>query len=91
MRRDYAAHGKRGYWQDREKSLTANSSADPFDMAVVQARLGEADAMFASLGKAVQQHSTELLYSIQTEPALDRFRADPRFRDLLRQIGLPDK
>jgi hypothetical protein len=56
---------------------------------VVGARLGETDATFVNLEKAYQQRSVELLYWLQTEPAFDRFRADSRFQDYLRRIGLP--
>jgi len=56
---------------------------------MVQARLGDTDATYASLEKAYQQRSTEMLYWIQTEPAFDRLRSEPRFQDLLRKTGLP--
>ena len=88
MRRDYAEHGEQAYWQSREKSMAADAGTDPFDIAVIQSKLGETDAMFASLEKAYQKRSTELLYWMQTEPAFDKFRADPRFRDPMRRIGL---
>jgi hypothetical protein len=55
-------------------------------MAVIQGKLGETDAMFASLEKAYQKRSMELLYWLQSEPAFDKFRSDARFRDLMRQI-----
>jgi len=35
--------------------------------------------MYDSLAKAYQQHSTNLLYWLETEPAFDRFRSEPRF------------
>lgn len=89
VRRDYAARGERAYWLSREKSTAADAGADPFDLAVIQSKLGETEAMFASLEKAYQKRSTELLYWAQTEPAFDKVRADPRFRDLVRRIGLP--
>jgi len=55
------------------------------------ARLGETDATYASLEKAYQQRSTEMLYWIQTEPAFDRLRSEPRFQDLLRKTVCRDK
>jgi tetratricopeptide (TPR) repeat protein len=82
-----AARGARAYWQSREKSMAADAGTDPFDMAVIQSKLGETDAMFASLRKAYQKRSTELLYWLQSEPAFDKFRSDARFRDLTRRIG----
>jgi hypothetical protein len=54
----------------------------------VQARLGDSDAMFASLDQAYQQRSTELLYWEQTQPAFDRFRAGSRFQEFVRRTGL---
>jgi serine/threonine-protein kinase len=88
VRRDYAKRGARAYWQSRETSMAADAGADPFDMAVIQSKLAKTDAMFGSLEKAYQKRSTNLLYWMQTEPAFDNFRADPRFRDLVRRIGL---
>jgi TolB-like protein/DNA-binding winged helix-turn-helix (wHTH) protein len=88
VRRKFAAQGERAYWLSRQKSLAATPWTDPFDIAVVEARLGESAAMFASLDKAHQQRSAALLYSMQTEPAFDRFRADPRFQDFVRRTGL---
>lgn len=88
VRRDYAKRGERAYWQSREKTMAADAGADAYTMAVIQSKLGETDAMFASLEKAYQERSTEMLYWAQSEPAFDRFRADPRFRDLMPPIGL---
>jgi TolB-like protein/DNA-binding winged helix-turn-helix (wHTH) protein len=88
LRRDFSAQGERAYWLSRQKSLAATAWTDPFDVAVVQARLGDSDAMFASLDQAYQQRSTELLYWEQTQPAFDRFRADSRFQEFVRRAGL---
>ncbi len=86
LRREFSNQGARGYWLSRQKALASSSSTDPYDMAVVQARLGETDAMFGSLEKAYQQHSVPLLYWLKTEPAFDHSRLDPRFQDLVRRI-----
>jgi TolB-like protein/DNA-binding winged helix-turn-helix (wHTH) protein len=88
MRREFAVRGEHGYWLSRQKSLAATAWADPFDIAVVEARLRNDAAMFASLDKAYQQRSAELLYWGQTQPAFDHFRGDPRFQDFVRRIGL---
>ena len=88
VRRDYAKRGERAYWQSREKSMAADAGADPYDIAVIQSRLAETDAMFANLETAYHKRSTELLYWMQTEPAFDRFRADPRFRELVPRTDL---
>ena len=88
MRQEFSAQGARAYWLSRQKSLASSPWTDPFELAVVEARLGGTEAMFASLEKAYQQRSVFLLYWIQTEPAFDSFRADSRFQDFLHRIGL---
>jgi eukaryotic-like serine/threonine-protein kinase len=89
VRREFSVQGERGYWLSRQKSLASTSWADPFDLAVVDARLGETDATFDNLEKAYQQRSVLLLYWLQTEPAFDRFLVDSRFQGFVRRIGLP--
>jgi len=84
LRRDFALHGERAYWQAQEKS----AANDPYILATVEARLGKTDAMYDSLAKAYEQRSTNLLYSIEGESAFDPFRSEPRFRDLMRTMGL---
>ena len=88
LRQEFSAEGERAYWLSRQKSLAATAWTDPFDIAVVQARLGESDAMFANLDKAYQQRSAALLYWEQTQPAFDRFRTDSRFQNFARHAGL---
>ena len=88
LRQEFSAKGERAYWLSRQKSLAATAWTDPFDIAVVEARLGESDAMFANLDKAYQQRSAALLYWEQTQPAFDRFRTDSRFQNFARHAGL---
>jgi tetratricopeptide (TPR) repeat protein len=88
LRREFSAQGARAYWLSQQKRLASSPGTDPFDLAVVEAHLGETDAMYASLDKANQQRSSSLLYWINNEPALDRYRSDPRFQDLVRRLGL---
>jgi TolB-like protein/DNA-binding winged helix-turn-helix (wHTH) protein/Flp pilus assembly protein TadD len=60
----------------------------PFDLALIHAALDEKDKAFALLGKAVSERSTFIVYS-KWEPRLDPLRSDPRFNQVLKQIGLP--
>ena len=90
LRDAYAKHGAMGYWQNRFESLKAGSPhgiPDPYQLAVLLARLGEKDRVFASLEQSYAGRSTELLYSLQGEPAFDSLRNDPRFQELLRRVG----
>ena len=60
-----------------------------FDFAMIYAGLGEADQAFEWLEKARLERSFSLLLSLKAEPRLDPLRADLRFQDLQRQVGLP--
>ena len=87
----YAVAGNR---REAEKILQTlsdrakKSYVSPFDLALIHAALGERDKAFALLDKAAAERSTFLVYS-KWEPRLDPLRADPRFQNLLRRIGLP--
>ena len=50
--------------------------------------LGEKDKAFQWLNTAYQQRTDYLIY-LNVEPMADPLRSDPRFKDLLRRIGLP--
>ena len=87
----YALAGNRSDAQGVLQTLLARakqSYASPFDIALIYTALGDKDAAFAWLDKAMKDHSTWLVYS-KWEPRLDPLRSDPRFQDLLRRIGLP--
>jgi len=51
------------------------------------AALGDNDQAFASANKAYEERSHVLIY-LQVEPSVDSLRADKRFPDLARRIGL---
>jgi hypothetical protein len=56
-------------------------------LAVAYARLGDKDQALAWLEKAYAQHSNGLT-SLKVDPTYDLVRGDPRFKDLLRRVGL---
>ena len=72
-------------------SELARSSHGPHaswtDIAIIHAGLGQNDQAFASLEKAYA-HREWRLVRMKVEPMLDPVRADPRFGDLLRRLGL---
>jgi len=88
VRHEFALRGERAYWLAQEKSLNASPTTDPYDLATVEARLAKNDAMYDFLGKAYLQRSTKLLYWMESEPAFDHFRSEPRFKALMRTMGL---
>jgi len=87
----YAMAGNRREAENILQTLSdrgKKSYVSPFDLALVHAALGETDEAFALLDKAVAERSTFLVYS-KWEPRLDPLRSDPRFMQVLKQIGLP--
>ena len=70
-------------WKEIEKTkYVAN-----YWLAIVHAALGENDAAFAELEKAYREHDW-FLQRLQTDPFMDPLRGDPRFKDLVRRLGL---
>jgi len=58
-----------------------------YNLAVVYAALGDRDQAFASLDKAYEARSWYLTW-LNVDPDLDSLRADPRFNDLVRRVGV---
>ncbi len=66
----------------------ATQPISPFFLAYVQVALGEREAALRNLEEAFQQRQPQMIW-IAMDPGLDPLRRDPRFRDLLRRVGLP--
>ena len=76
------------YWRKR---LTLEMEAPPpfsFWVAECWAQLGAKDQAFFWLEKLCQERSYWAIY-LNVVPTLDPLRSDPRFRALLRRVGLP--
>jgi TolB-like protein/DNA-binding winged helix-turn-helix (wHTH) protein len=58
----------------------------PFAMALVEAGLGERDAVFEWLDKAYAVRDVHLIY-LTVDPKWDPYRSDPRFKALLVRCG----
>jgi TolB-like protein/DNA-binding winged helix-turn-helix (wHTH) protein/Tfp pilus assembly protein PilF len=93
LRAALATRGARGYWEKMlELSRGVDNPPEAYTkddgLAILYARLGETDKALQALEhgyKKRQIHMTE----IGVEPAFDTLRTDPRFQDLVRQIGVP--
>ena len=87
----YAAVGKK---VEAEKILrdlerdAKKSGAPPYTMATIYAGLGENDKAFECLEKAYSAKSLDITSSIRADFLLDNLRPDPRFKDMLRRMGL---
>jgi TolB-like protein/DNA-binding winged helix-turn-helix (wHTH) protein/Flp pilus assembly protein TadD len=87
----YARAGARAEAQRIVKQLAVQartSYVEPSDIALVYVALGQADEAFAWLQKAYAQRSEALLCWLKVDPRVDALRADPRFAELLRAVGL---
>jgi DNA-binding winged helix-turn-helix (wHTH) protein/TolB-like protein len=80
----------RGGWQGFLRAMTGErqpSNWTPYKVATFHALLGEKDKAFAELNKSYQEHET-VLGLLKVDPRFDSLRADPRFAEVLRRIGL---
>ncbi len=86
----YAVSGKRREAQNilaEIESLWKRRYFSPIDIALIHAGLGDKDGAFAWLTKAYDARDPQLIW-VNVEPELKRLRTDPRFKDLLRRMGL---
>ena len=86
----YAVSGKRREAQNilaEIESLWNRRYFSPIDVALVYAGLGDRDGGLAWLTKAYDARDPQLIW-VNVEPELKSLHTDPRFRDLLRRIGL---
>jgi TolB-like protein/Flp pilus assembly protein TadD len=82
----YARDGQR----ERALELLADVPEMGFnlkEMALVYGELGETDRAFAFLDRAYADHPANLL-NLSVDPAADSLRADPRFEQLMKKLGL---
>jgi TolB-like protein/Tfp pilus assembly protein PilF len=86
----WAAAGEKGKAEKLLRGLEHNAKAmaSPYTMATIYAGLGENDRALESLRKACLEKSFDASSWITSDFLLDSLRPDPRFQDLLRQVGL---
>ena len=70
--------------------LASGAPVLPYSLATVYARLGDAERTLACLEEAFAERNTHL-NDLNVELEFAPFRDDPRFRDLARRVGLPEK
>lgn len=61
-----------------------------YSIAAIHVALGEVDQAFVWLDRAVEERSAEVTF-LGVEPEMDVLRSDPRFREVLRRLGLSDR
>jgi hypothetical protein len=60
----------------------------PFQIARTYAALGEKDPAFEWLRKACEERDPLVIF-LKVDPTLDNLRPDPRFVQVLKDMGLP--
>jgi DNA-binding winged helix-turn-helix (wHTH) protein/Tfp pilus assembly protein PilF len=71
-----------------EQAAAAGSGVPPEHLAFLNGRLGRIDPALAQLEQAFAARSPALAY-LAVDPDLDPLRAEPRFQELQRRMGLP--
>jgi DNA-binding winged helix-turn-helix (wHTH) protein/tetratricopeptide (TPR) repeat protein len=77
----------RGNAANEGNSPTGNSGAWNYGLAVMNALIGEKEEAFVYLNKAIADRPAQMI-KLNVEPAFDILRADPRFDELVRRVGL---
>ena len=72
----------------RLSELATEAYVTPALLGVICGALGEKDQAFEWLEGAYEERSTRLVFLKQWR-IFDPLRADPRFQELLRRVGLP--
>ena len=86
----YAVSGQRyeaGKLLDEIKELSKRRYVCPYEIAAVYVGLGEDDQAFEWFQQAVRDRS-DCVPWLSVDPRFDRIRSDPRFTELLEQVGL---
>lgn len=69
--------------------LSKQRHVSPYNIAIVHAGLGDKDQAFEWLNRTCDSRSFNMTL-IKVEPVLDDLRPDPRFKELLRRVKLPE-
>ncbi|MGH9794357.1 MAG: TPR end-of-group domain-containing protein [Candidatus Acidiferrales bacterium] len=90
-RRAYQSGDVRALLRERKRVLLQQAETyyrAPYMVARIHALLGERDAAFQWLEKAMLQRDDFIIH-VTVDPEFDSIRSDPRFQQLLKRIGLP--
>ncbi len=74
---------------DELTKLSKGKYVAPYFLAGIHVGLGQEDRAIECLEKAYAERSHWLIY-LHIDPGMDTLRYHPRFKDLLRRVGLPD-
>ena len=87
LRRAYRERGYTGALRGLLDRFPASGRVDPYNLALIYAKLGEKSAAFKWLDQACREHSGEIVY-LDVEPIFDAIRSDARFTGIRTCVGL---
>lgn len=73
----------------RLEKLAQNDTKSLHTLAVNYAEMGLADKAFEALQKCLNEREERMIW-LKTEPRLANLRNDPRFKDILRRMNIPE-
>ena len=88
----YAVAGKKGEAQkvlEELKELSKLRYVSPYNIACIYAGLNDKDQAFEWLERSYQERSFYMTL-LKADAVMDGLRSDPRFKDLLKRVGLPE-
>ena len=88
----YAVAGRRAEAQrvlEELKELSKRRHVSAYNIACVYVGLDDKDSAFAWLERAYQERAFYMA-ALKSETVLDNLRPDPRFKDLLKRMNLPE-
>ena len=71
------------------KGLSKQRYVSPYNIACIYAGLNDKDQAFEWLERAFRERAF-FMTLLKTETVLDNLRSDPRFKDLLKRMNLPE-
>jgi tetratricopeptide (TPR) repeat protein len=73
----------------RFKEISKSQYVLSFIIATIYAGLGENEKAYAELETALQERDWRMSALLKVEPMLDPLRDDPRFKEMLKRLNLP--
>ncbi len=68
--------------------LSTGRYVPPYHIALIYNGLGETEETLAWLERGFEQRDAKMVF-LKVEPKWNNLRDEPRFKDLLRRVGLP--
>jgi tetratricopeptide (TPR) repeat protein len=88
--RGWLEGGWEGVWRAMLEVATGIEGFSPVTIAGVFASIGETEEAFTWLERGYRERDPLMIF-LKVHPGWDPLRSDPRFDDLLRRIGFPEK